>query len=301
VPEVPADLDDIVCQLLEKDPSRRPGDAMVLYRRLDSLRRKLEYKAAADPYGALPSLVPGQSATAASDHEGPATMMSRLMRSELDRQNLGGPVRRLLNNPWVLVTLFLLTLGTIVWTFWPVSPETLFRRGATLMASDNPNDWQTAWREYLQPLQDQFPDNPHHDEVEEFRKKIDAWEADRRAAEALRDLDRMSEAQWFYQEGLRRWQRGDEAGARGIWRALVRAFKEVPSESKWVSLAEKELEKAPDDKPTIERKWAPVREAVKRAKELQAEGKQREATEILQGLKELYREDAGGQKVLKDD
>jgi serine/threonine-protein kinase len=300
VPEVPADLDDIVCELLEKDPSRRPADGMVLFRRLDSLRRKHEYKAAADPYGVLPNLAPERNATAGSDHEGPATLMSRLIRTELDRQNQGGPARRLLNNPWVLLTLFLLTLGTIVWTFWPVSPETLFRRGAALMASDNPDDWQTAWKEYLQPLQSQFPDNAHRDELEEFRKKIDTWEANRRAAEALRDIDRMSEAQWFYQEGLRRWQRGDEDGARRVWRALARAFKEVPSEGKWVGLAEKELAKPPDEKPTVERKWAPVREAVKRAQELQAEGKKGEAEEILQALRDLYREDAGGQKVLKE-
>jgi serine/threonine-protein kinase len=300
VPEIPADLDDIICQLLEKDPSRRPADAMVLYRRLDSLRRKRDYKAADDLYGALPNLLPERSAMAVSDHEGPATLMSRLMRTELDRQNQGGPVKRIFNNPWVLVTLFLLTLGTIAWTFWPVSPETLYRRGATLMASEDPNDWQRAWHEYFQPLQSQFPANPHREEVEEFRKKIDVWEADQRAAEALHSLDRMSEGQWFYQEGLRRWQRGDEGGARNLWRALVRAFKEVPSESKWVSLAERELAKAPDQKLLVERKWASVREAVKRAKELQAAGKRQQAEEILEGLKELYREDAGGQKILQE-
>src|SRR5262249_37964567 len=155
----PADLDDVVCELLEKDPSRRPADGMVLYRRLDGLRRKLEYKASAEPSGTLPSFTPDRIAVADSDREGPATLMSRVMRSELDRQNQGGPVKRLLNNPWVLLTLFLLTLGTIAWAFWPVSPETLFRRGAALMASDNPNDWHTAWREYFQPLQDHFPES----------------------------------------------------------------------------------------------------------------------------------------------
>ena len=43
-----------------------------------------------------------------------------------------------------------------------------------------------------------------------------------------------------------------------------------------------------------------MREAVKRAQELQAEGKKGEAEEILQALRDLYREDAGGQKVLKE-
>jgi serine/threonine-protein kinase len=300
-PEIPADFDDIVCELLEKDPSRRPADGMVLYRRLDRLRRKIEYRTSAGFHDAPtnPGLAPG--ATAPSGHEGPATLMSRLMREELDRQKQGGPVKRLLNHPWVLLALFLLTLGTIVWTFWPASPEALFRRGAALMASDDPDEWQRAWREYLGPLQEKYPDGPHREELDEFRRKIDAWEADRKAAESVRDLDRMSEAQWFFQEGLRRQQRGDEDGARRVWRALVAAFREVPSEGRWVGLAEKELGKGPGEKPAVERKWGPVREAVRRAKELQAEGKAREAKEILDALGELYRDDSGAEKVLKED
>src|SRR5437660_5351864 len=42
--DLPHDLDDVVCQLLEKDPSRRPPDGLVLQRQLDSIRRKLERK-----------------------------------------------------------------------------------------------------------------------------------------------------------------------------------------------------------------------------------------------------------------
>jgi serine/threonine-protein kinase len=300
-PEIPSDLDDIVCELLEKDPSRRPADAMVLYRRLDSLRRKIEYRTAAEFHDAPTNPAHVRGATVSSAHEGPATLMSRLMRQELDRQNHGGPIKRLLNRPLVLLALFLLTLGTIIWSLWPMSAETMFRRAAALMASDDPNDWQTAWREYLGPLREKYPDNPHRGEVDEFRRKIDAWEADRRAAETTRDIDRMSEAQWFYQEGLRRQQRGDEEGARRVWRALVRAFREVPSEDRWVSLAEKELGKAADDRPAGERRWGPVREALKRAKELQAEGKAKEAEDIVRALQDLYREDAGGQKVLKGE
>jgi len=299
VPEVPADLDDVICELLEKDPSRRPSDGMVLYKRLDSLRRKLEYKTAAEQPGRHTRLYPFKNATVPSNREGPATLMSRLMRHELDRQNRGSPVQRLFNHPWVLATLFALSLGTIVWTFWPSSQETLFQRGATLMASDDPNDWQTAWRDYLQPLQEKYPDHAHRQEVDGFREKIDAWEADQRAAEASRHIGRMSEAQWFYQEGLRLRQRGDEAAARRVWRAVVQGFKEAPSEASWVRLSEKELGKAADDKPAVERKWASVREAVQRAKELQAAGKGDEAEKVLQALRELYRGDAAAEKVLE--
>src|ERR1700682_4041859 len=44
VPEIPHELDEAVCQLLEKDPADRPADAQVLQRTLDSIRRKQERK-----------------------------------------------------------------------------------------------------------------------------------------------------------------------------------------------------------------------------------------------------------------
>src|SRR5262249_26478371 len=40
VPDLPHELEESVCELLEKEPEARPGDAAVLHRRLDSLRRK---------------------------------------------------------------------------------------------------------------------------------------------------------------------------------------------------------------------------------------------------------------------
>jgi hypothetical protein len=99
----------------------------------------------------------------------------------------------------------------------------------------------------------------------------------------------MGEAQWFYQEGLRRRQRGDEAGARRLWGALVEAFAEVPTEGPWVRLARKELDREGGDAP---RQLEPLREAIRRARELRRQGKDREADAILASLKELYRDDA---------
>src|SRR5205085_11070259 len=40
VPDIPYELDEVVCVLLEKDPSNRPADAQVLQRILESIRRK---------------------------------------------------------------------------------------------------------------------------------------------------------------------------------------------------------------------------------------------------------------------
>jgi hypothetical protein len=298
LPEMPHELDEIICELLEKDPGKRPGDGMVLFRRLDSLKRKLAYRAThGDAQTA--EFLPGQSATrAGSNEEGPATLMSRLMRQELERQRTGGPVRQFFNRPWVLMVLLAITVSLIAWAFWPMSAETMYQRGAALMKSEDPADWETAWDKYLEPLLTREPDTPHRAEVEQFRVRREAAKAARQAQRAARFAGPMSEAQWFYQEGLRLRQQGDEAGARRIWKALARAFKDVPSEEAWVRLAEKELEQA-DDKPAPERQWGPVREAVKRVRELRQQGKDKEAAALLDALKELYHGDKQAEAILQ--
>jgi serine/threonine-protein kinase len=294
VPDLPPDFEAVIVELLAKDPGRRPPDAGVLYRRLEGLRRRLEYRSELE--AAEAETVHGGGGEdeghvlPAVGLEGPATLMSRLMRAELERQNRGGRVQQFFNHPAVIVILFVLSVGTLAWTFWPADAEELYRKGTALMDSSDLDDQERGWTEYLSKLQEKFPDNAHRDDVAAYHRRYEAIQAERAAARAARNAGPMSEAQWFYQEGLRRRQRGDEAAARRVWRALVEAFGEVPSEGPWVRLAQKELGGDGGDTP---RQLEPLREALRRARELRREGKTKQADAIEAGLKELYRDDPG--------
>jgi serine/threonine-protein kinase len=124
VPDLPYELDEIVCQLLEKDPAARPADCLVLTRQLEAFRRKVERKGNVTAAGlAQDATAADNRAASAAGGPGPATLMSRLMREELDRDRATGPVGRALNNAWVLLALMLLCIGIMVWTFWPGSSE----------------------------------------------------------------------------------------------------------------------------------------------------------------------------------
>src|SRR5262249_22335160 len=158
----PYEINDVVCKLLEKDPAKRPPDCMVLGRQLESIKKKLSRKGSRTAAG-LES-----DATVAEHHvdlagegkPGPATLMSRLMRSELERQNRPNPLVEFINRAWVLIILLAIVVGIIVWTFWPLSDEALFARGSELMASARPADWIRGWEEYLEPLS-RRPDQPY--------------------------------------------------------------------------------------------------------------------------------------------
>jgi serine/threonine-protein kinase len=296
VPEVPADVDALVCELLEKDPAQRPADAGVLCRRLASVRRKLDRRSE-------PTVVQIRGTSEGDQEEspgpgaGPVTLLGRLLRRELPWRH--GPGKLRLERPIMLLALLLTAAGLIAWTFWPLSPETLYRRGAELMASSDPGDWETAWAKYLGPLEEKHPDHGHQAEVAGFKRRLDDYRAGREAEREARRVKPMSEAQWFYQRGLRLRQQGDEAGARQVWQALATAFDEVPSDKAWVNLAKERL--AEEGGQTVERKLEPVREAVRRARQLREEGKEREAKAILESLHELFKDDPGAQVILKDD
>jgi serine/threonine-protein kinase len=301
VPDLPHEIEDVVCQLLEKDPERRPSDGGVLFRQLDSICRKLERKGQmttiAQTAAGNERTVP---AAKGEGREGPATLMSRLMREELERQNRGGPVQRFFNHPAVIVVLFLLCVGGIAWKFWPDSENALYDKGMQLWHSEDSDDWDRAFSDYFDPLQRKYPDNPHAQEIDDYRGQLEERKALHRAEQIAKRSPLGSEAQWFYQEGLRLRQQGDEQAALRTWENLVVAFADVKSEQPWVALARKELREPEDRLPSGETRWKPAREALARARDLRDQGKRDAAEKIWKGLEALYGNDKSAAPVLDE-
>jgi hypothetical protein len=293
VPEIPYELDEIVCQLLEKDPNQRPPDCLVLGKQLEALRRKLERKSQLTQDNVPQAQTIAENRPEDFEPEslpGPGTLMSRLMRAELDRQNRQGPVMRLLNRAWLLAVLLVLCIGTIVWAFWPPSAATLFERGAQLMASGRSADWETAWKEHLDPLNKRYPDHPYQEEVARFREKRDSV---RRAGEGL------DEAQRLFRHGERLRKEGQYLKAKKVWENLTQAFIGVDSEKEWVERSEqalKDLEKTASAK----ERWEPVRAALKRAASLRADGNRAGAEKIWSSIQFLYRDDPWAGEILAE-
>jgi serine/threonine-protein kinase len=265
-------------QLLEKEPQQRPADAGVVQRRLDALRRKQERKVHA----------PAEEAPSPTAGPGPATVAARLWRAELEGQKEGGPGSRLLGKAWVVVPAFLLSLGVLVWALWPTGPETLYARGAALMQSDNPDDWEEGWDKYLAPLEEKYPDHPHKAEVADFKKKYELAKAVRSSRWAAKNTPPPSEAQAMYLRGLRLRQLGKEDEAKRVWKALSDAFRNQPVEAPWVRLADERWAEGGRD---TGRDLAPLRTAVALAKHLRELGQVEDAVKIEKALHLLYDDD----------
>jgi serine/threonine protein kinase len=295
-PEIPPDLDEVICQLLEKEPEKRPADAAVLHKRLDSLRRKYERRAAQNTSPGSPQ---NETAISAGDHEsrtGPATLMAKLMRAELNAQKRGGPIKQFFNHPLVLVALFVLTLGTIVYAFLPTSAERLYARAAARMQSDEPEDWESAIDD-LKRLQQKHPDF-RKEEVAAFLAKAVAAQESRREVRNARLSGPMSEAHWFFEQALRLRQQGEDEKAKALWRELIRAFDDVPAERPWVDLAQGELDQPSPRERTGDERWASVRKALAHARQLDKDGKRAEADKLRQALRTLYADDPSARTIL---
>jgi len=293
VPEIPYELDDVVCQLLEKDPNKRPPDCQVLGKQLEALRRKLERKSQPTQENAPQAQTIAENRPQDFEPEnlpGPSTLMSRLMRAELDRQNRQGWLMRLLNRAWVLALLLVLCVGTIVWAFWPPSAEALFKHGARLMASSDPVDWHTAWKEYLEPLNTRYPDHPYQEELARFHEKV---ETSRRSGESP------SDAQRFFRRGEQLRKEGQYLQAKKVWENLKQAFAGVDSEKEWVERSERALTEL-DKTASAKERWEPVHQALAHAASLRADGNRAEAEKIWSSIQALYADDPWAGAILAE-
>ena len=115
VPEIPSWLDDLVCQLLEKEPDKRPPDAFVTSKRLMEVVKKIELRETGNE--AFPGDVTRVEGVN-PDHRLGATFVRDLLRVEATSTEPATVVERALNNTWVLLAALVLVLVSVGWLLW---------------------------------------------------------------------------------------------------------------------------------------------------------------------------------------
>ncbi|MFO0865074.1 MAG: hypothetical protein U0744_10565 [Gemmataceae bacterium] len=155
------------------------------------------------------------------------------------------------------------------------------------MMSSRLADKESAWRDYLDPLQRQHPDFAKAD-IDKLKQQLD----DARTPT-------MTEAQRFYRRGERLRQEGQEREALAVWRNLIVAFEEVPEEKDWVRRARESMHEAERDAKAKDRRSA-VRPILDRAASLRDQDKRAEAEKLWTALEDLYRNEASGQEILEE-
>jgi hypothetical protein len=235
VPDLPPELDEFICALLDKNPTRRPGNAAAVIDELERLRGKLERKGEKLAWPA--KLTPDTAEAPAL----PAALGGLPDGTEPE------PVPRpLLKRPLVVIPLFLVAITALVLPFvWPSkSADELFEAAQPLLASENPDDWDVAFEKYLDPLARKYPDR-YKEEIAAARVRIRDLRDLRRGVEEGGRPDVRTPAERAYHRGLRLARDGETTEARATWEALVAAFGSVENERRWVDLARAGLKLLP--------------------------------------------------------
>jgi hypothetical protein len=122
----------------------------------------------------------------------------------------------------------------------------------------------------------------------------------RKAQAAGRTVKYSSEAERFYQEGVRLAQAGNFAAARRMWDRVVVAYAGIESEARWVDLARQAASRLPAQEGTMHRPAAAaaLRASLDRARALRADGRTAEADAIFDALEALYRDDPDAAEIL---
>ncbi len=302
VPDVPRWLEEVVCQLLEKDPDKRFPDAFVLQRRLQEVLNKVALSAqeqtrvVAGYDGTGPTAaLSGGAFSAAGAGPGAATIMRDLVRAELESQQAGSPLSNLLNNTWVLVALLvLIVVGGLYWfRNTERTPEEKLQAAKEILAEPQSSRWFDAREEYLEPLLDTDPQR-WRKEVEPLLNQIQMYELQRSFRFNQHGRKRKppaNEAERFLRRAQQYQQMGETAEAERTLSALNTLLADYPEYETLRKLTRTLLDELRTNKIDKHERYALLRWVMERANRLAEASQPQEARKLWSSVIELYGSD----------
>jgi serine/threonine protein kinase len=251
VPEIPRLLEDLVCQLLEKDPGKRPHDALVLMKRLEQIRSRLQFQEDNAESLTVDRVEPGESAAndfheaqTPSGEPGPATMVRNVMRDEATAALTKSPIAQFFDNIFVLLTMFAFVIVVGVWLSRrpTVDPEQNLNSARAIFKQPASSAWIRAREEYLQPL---LRDNllpKTEPEIRALINKADQYEFSHSLrADSNSSASAESEIQRLIRRTFDLYNDGDAATAREHLRLILDVARSDPQNNFLVEFLEATL------------------------------------------------------------
>jgi eukaryotic-like serine/threonine-protein kinase len=249
VEEIPKALDDLVVNLMAKAPQDRPWDAeavgQILKDLQDKASRQETIKMVWPEKGTLASM------PTRADMLDPTTIPKKKPKGSKKKKSAGGMISRERLEVFGLICALAMIIAVIGYLVWPPSASYLYHKAEPLMASADALDWLAA-RDYLEKLDERFPQHPYREQTETWRDKIDLRDSERRATVLEQtNLTGFSkprtEAEDYYQnmykEVVAALKRKDDREAARLWRSLEKQLTHENRQDRgWVLLAKMKAE-----------------------------------------------------------
>jgi serine/threonine-protein kinase len=224
VTDLPRPVEEVVCQLLEKDPSKRLPDALVVMKRLEQIKLRLEMMEQHLESETVERPVPGttimsENVSSVSDvhHPGPATMVRNLIREDMTSSLVKSPVAKFFDNIFVLITLLALIIVFGIWMnrLSVPDPDEQLAKARELLAREPSPAWLRARDEILQPLADSNALPNSKDEIDTLILKANQFDFCRSLrADPESSDNESSELQRLIRRAFDTFSSGDAVAAR---------------------------------------------------------------------------------------
>ncbi len=187
VPDLPHEVNDVVCQLLEKEADKRPPDAYVLSRTLQTILSRIDYSSSLGETAAAAPTRAAENATAVAgevdDPKGPgeATFVRDYVKSAVEQSQRKSALGRFLDNVWVLVGLLVVVVAVTVW-MWrsrSMTPEQHLAAAESILRQPRGANWLEARDDHLLPLLEKDAE-AWGDRVQPLLDRIDRYEFEQR-------------------------------------------------------------------------------------------------------------------------
>ncbi len=223
-PDLPRLLEELVCQLLEKDSAKRLPDALVVMKRLEQIKSRLEFAEQNLESPTIERPAPGTTATGDShaadsrEHQpGTATMVRNLIREDATSSLVKSPVAKFFDNIFVLITLLALI---VMFGFWmsrrnTIDPMDQLTMARSILSNEPSPGWLRARDDLLLPLRDAKSLPDQEAEILSLIEKANQYEFCRSLrANPESSRDAPSELQRLIRGAFETYSKGDPVASR---------------------------------------------------------------------------------------
>lgn len=222
--DLPRLVEELVCQLLEKDPAKRLPDALVVMKRLEQIKLRLELMEQHLESETVERPAPGTTIMSHNDsvesgvhYPGPATMVRNMIRDDMTSSLAKSPVAKFFDNIFVLITLLALIIVFGIWMNRRsvADPGEQLAKARDLLAREPSPAWLRARDEFLQPLIDANALPNAKDEIDTLIQKVDQFDFCRSLrSDPESSKDEASELQRLIRRTFDTFSNGDPVAAR---------------------------------------------------------------------------------------
>ncbi|MGQ0633309.1 MAG: serine/threonine-protein kinase [Planctomycetaceae bacterium] len=276
--DCPVWLDALVAQLLEKDPEKRPRDALAVSQALREVEEKVAQQASVSTLAVnrSPTMI---NVTAETEQA------RKLLQPKKRKKKQTGPFW---TRTWFMSVCLAGLLGLIAIPFIPASEETLFEQARVLMESQESADWRRAYENELAKLQTKFPNGKHHEQVQAWVDKFEMHRAEEQLKYRTRfGQEPKTEAERLYSLARRYQNFGDVVAAEEKYKSLIELLKDDREARPYVNLARQRLHEIESEETPLDRRQV-VENNLERAENLYKDGKTLEARRIWNSIVNLY-------------